>query len=62
MILRGLTTIEQREKISKMQNVTFYPFDNGFWHNWCAVFGYNPFLWFFPVNPNYRGYGMLYDS
>ena len=63
MILNGLSTIEQREKMGKFRNnANVTPFDNGYWNNWCLVFGYNPLFWFLPLNPNYSGYGLLYTS
>jgi hypothetical protein len=62
MIFRGLSTIEQREKITKLTNTSLFPFDIGFYSNWCAVFGNNPIFWFLPLNSNYSGYGVLYES
>lgn len=58
MILRGLTTIEFREKLSR--RYTTSPYDVDSYENFKAVFGKNPLLWFLPFRANIDGLGLKY--
>ena len=62
LALTGQSVIENadRERFPINKGVNIY--DMGIYKNFIHVFGNNPFYWFLPFNPNYKGDGILFDS
>lgn len=63
MIFSGQTIIEKSDKErfptnTKAQNI----YDLGWKKNFIHVFGEKPFFWFFPLFPNLKGNGILYET
>lgn len=58
LLTKGMTTIEFCEKRLRRTSVQPPPdiWNLGFWRNFNEAFGYNPFLWFLPID-NRRGDG-----
>lgn len=63
LLTKGMTTIEFCEKRLRRSDVQPPPdmWNLGFWRNFNEAFGYNPFLWFLPID-NRRGDGKHFLS
>jgi hypothetical protein len=62
-VFKNQTVIERADKERFCGNVyNYHHYDQGKWKNFTSVFGNNPLFWFFPICPNYKGNGILWET
>ncbi len=63
-LITNQTTIEKADKERfSTSGVKFHNYyDQGCFKNFLSVFGRNPLLWFFPIAPNTKGEGIIFEN
>jgi len=62
LVFNNQTIIEKSEAEKFPATNKYNPYFQGYYRNFTTVFGTNPLLWFFPINANLKGEGIIYES